>query len=138
MKTPVTAGPDGPPRAIVYHRDARTLELDYGDAGKATLDAELLRVFSPSAEVRGHSEAERVLQTGKKYVAIAEVTAVGNYAIRIAFDDGHDTGIYSWAFLRELHERREAYWRDYLAELEKANASRLPTIPIGQWTPPAR
>ena len=88
--------------------------------------------------MRGHSEEERVLQTGKKYVSIEEVTAIGNYAIRIAFDDGHDTGIYSWSFLKELYDRREAYWQSYLAELDKANASRLPTIPIGQWTPPAR
>ena len=127
-----------PPRAIVYHRAARALELDYGDADKALLNAEFLRVYSPSAEVRGHSEEERVLQTGKKYVSIEELTAIGNYAIRIAFDDGHDTGIYSWSFLKELYDRREAYWQSYLAELDKANASRLPTIPIGQWTPPAR
>ena len=126
------------PRAIVYHRDARTLELDYGGRDKALLTAELLRVYSPSAEVRGHSEEERVLQTGKKYVSIEEVTAIGNYAIRIAFDDGHDTGIYSWSFLKELYDRRKAYWQGYLAELDKANASRLPTIPIGQWAPPAR
>ena len=134
----MNAAPDKPPRAVVYHRESRTLELDYGDTDTAMLSAELLRVYSPSAEVRGHSEADRVLQTGKKHVAIEEVTAVGNYAIRIAFDDGHDTGIYSWAFLKDLYERREEYWRDYLAELAKANASRLPTIPIGQWTPPAR
>lgn len=134
----MNAAADMPPRAIVYHRDARALELDYGDADKALLNAELLRVYSPSAEVRGHSEEERVLQTGKKYVSIEELTAIGNYAIRIAFDDGHDTGIYSWSFLKELYDRREAYWQSYLAELDKANASRLPTIPIGQWTPPAR
>ncbi len=134
----MNAASDLSPRTIVYHRDARTLELDYGDADKALLTAELLRIYSPSAEVRGHSEEERVLQTGKKYVSIEEVTAIGNYAIRIAFDDGHDTGIYSWSFLKELYDRREAYWQSYLAELDKANASRLPTIPIGQWTPPAR
>ena len=146
----MNAPSETPPRAIVYHREDRTLELDYSDPesdpesgseggpDKALLTAELLRVFSPSAEVRGHSEDERVLQTGKKYVAIEEVTAVGNYAIRIVFDDGHDTGIYSWAFLKDLYERRDEYWQDYLADLAKANASRLPTIPIGQWTPPDR
>ncbi len=125
------------PLAVTYHRDSRTLELDYGDT-TAVLSAELLRVFSPSAEVRGHSEAERVLQTGKKHVGIKEMEAVGNYAIRIVFDDGHDTGIYSWDFLKELYDRRDAYWRDYLTELKQANASRLPTIPIGHWTPPPR
>lgn len=123
------------PRAITYHRDSRTLDLDYGDDGTAQLPAELLRVFSPSAEVRGHSDDERVLQTGKKYVEIKEIEAIGNYAIRIVFDDGHDTGIFSWDFLRELFERRDEYWQTYLGELEAANASRLPSIPIGQWTP---
>ena len=123
------------PLAVTYHRDSRTLELDYG--GKtATLSAELLRVFSPSAEVRGHSEDERVLQTGKKHVGIEQLEAVGNYAIRIVFDDGHDTGIYSWEFLKDLYDRRDEYWRDYLTQLKQANASRLPAIPIGHWSPP--
>lgn len=125
------------PLAVTYHRDSRTLELDYGDT-TAVLSAELLRVFSPSAEVRGHSEQERVLQTGKKHVGIKEMEAVGNYAIRIVFDDGHDTGIYSWDFLKELYDRRDDYWRDYLTELKQANASRLPAIPIGHWTPPPK
>ncbi len=125
------------PVAVTYHRDSRTLEIDYGDA-TAVLSAELLRVFSPSAEVRGHSEAERVLQTGKKHVGIEKLEAVGNYAIRIVFDDGHDTGIYSWNYLRELHDRRQEYWRDYLVQLKQANASRLPAIPIGHWTPPRK
>lgn len=125
------------PLAVTYHRDSRTLELDYGDT-TAVLSAELLRVFSPSAEVRGHSEQERVLQTGKKHVGIKQMEAVGNYAIRIVFDDGHDTGIYSWDFLKELYDRRDEYWRDYLTELKQANASRLPAIPIGHWTPPPK
>ena len=122
------------PIALTYHRDSRTLELDYGDT-TAVLSAELLRVFSPSAEVRGHSEQERVLQTGKRHVGIKQLEAVGNYAIRIVFDDGHDTGIYSWHFLKELYDRHDEYWRDYLTQLKQANASRLPTIPIGHWTP---
>ena len=125
------------PIAVTYHRDSRTLELDYSDTA-AVLSAELLRVFSPSAEVRGHSEQERVLQTGKRHVGIKEIAAVGNYAIRIVFDDGHDTGIYSWDFLKELYDRRDEYWRDYLTQLKQANASRLPTIPIGHWTPPRK
>lgn len=68
-------------------------------------------------------------------MGIDKVEPIGNYAIRIVFDDGHDTGIYSWAFLRELHERREERWQAYLEELKQANASRLPAIPVGQWTP---
>lgn len=125
------------PLAVTYHRDSRTLELDYGSE-TAILSAELLRVMSPSAEVRGHSEEERVLQTGKKHVGIEQLEAVGNYAIRIVFDDGHDTGIYSWEFLKELYERRDEYWRDYLTQLKQANASRLPAIPIGHWSPPRK
>lgn len=124
------------PRAITYHRESRTLELDYSDDTAAQLPAELLRVFSPSAEVRGHSDEERVLQTGKKYVEIQSLEAIGNYAIRIVFDDGHDTGIYSWGFLHDLVARQNEYWQDYLTELKVANASRLPNVPIGQWTPP--
>ena len=100
-----------------------------------TLPAELLRVYSPSAEVRGHSESERVLQTGKKHVGITAIEPVGNYAIRIVFDDGHDTGIYSWAFLADLAQNQESFWQRYLGELEEKNASRLPAIPVGSWTP---
>ena len=123
------------PTGITYHKKAKTLELAYPGGVTATLPAELLRVYSPSAEVRGHSESERVLQTGKKHVAIDSIEPVGNYAIRIVFDDGHDTGIYSWAFLRDLADNRESYWQRYVAELDEKNASRLPAIPVGQWTP---
>ena len=124
------------PRSITYHRESRILELDYSDDTAAKLPAELLRVFSPSAEVRGHSEEERVLQTGKKYIEIKSLESIGNYAIRIIFDDGHDTGIYSWSFLHDLVKRQDEYWQDYLTDLNVANASRLPTVPIGHWTPP--
>ena len=123
------------PTGITYHRTSKTLELTYPGRQGATLPAELLRVYSPSAEVRGHSDAERVLQTGKKHVGIDRIEAVGNYAIRIVFDDGHDTGIYSWGFLRDLADNEADYWRRYLDELEEKNASRLPTIPVGRWTP---
>ena len=123
------------PTGITYHKMAKTLELTYPGEVAATVPAELLRVYSPSAEVRGHSESERVLQTGKKHVGISAIEPVGNYAIRIVFDDGHDTGIYSWAFLRDLADNEQDYWRRYLAELNDKNASRLPAIPVGQWTP---
>ncbi len=73
--------------------------------------------------------------TGKKYVNIQQIDLVGNYAIRIAFDDGHDTGIYAWEYLRELGEQRDNYWQRYLEELKIANSSRLPNIPIGHWQP---
>lgn len=123
------------PASIRYHKKTRTLELQYSDGKSAVLSAELLRVFSPSAEVRGHSEDQRVLQTGKKQVEIRSVDPIGNYAIRIEFDDGHDTGIYSWGYLRELVDRREEFWAQYLRDLELANASRLPQIPLGHWSP---
>ena len=123
------------PAGITYHKTSKTLELTYAGQQSATLPAELLRVYSPSAEVRGHSDAERVLQTGKKHVGIDRIEAVGNYAIRIVFDDGHDTGIFSWGFLRDLADNESDYWQRYLDELEEKNASRLPAIPVGQWTP---
>lgn len=124
------------PEKITYHKQSRTLELKFSE-GDYEIPAELLRVYSPSAEVRGHSSSERRLQTGKKHIAIKGIEPVGNYAIRILFDDGHDTGLYAWAYLRDLAENAERYWHDYLAELKTANATRLPTIPVGQWTPKA-
>ena len=124
-----------PPTGIAYHKNAKTLELTYPEGESATIPAELLRVYSPSAEVRGHSDAEHVLQTGKKHVGIRQIEAVGNYAIRIVFDDGHDTGIYSWGFLLDLAHNQANHWRRYLDELREKNASRLPVIPVGQWTP---
>jgi len=123
-----------PPRQIHYHRKSKRLDVEFEDL-TCSLAAELLRVYSPSAEVRGHGDSERVLQTGKKHVGITSVEAVGNYAIRITFDDGHDSGIYAWDYLRDLHRNQAEYFEAYLAELKAANASRLPTIPIGHWTP---
>jgi DUF971 family protein len=124
------------PRKITYHRKSRVLEVAFADA-TLELPAELLRVYSPSAEVRGHSSGERRLQTGKKHVNIVRVEAVGNYAVRLIFDDGHDSGLYGWDFLHDLGTHLERYWQDYLAEMKAANASRLPTIPVGQWNPRA-
>lgn len=123
------------PTSITYRRGTKTLEVKFRDGVVAELSAEVLRVFSPSAEVRGHSEEQRVLQTGKRDVGINSLEAIGNYAIRINFDDGHDTGIYSWEYLRELHDQYDVNWEKYLTELKAANASRLPQIPIGHWSP---
>lgn len=125
------------PTKITYHAHSKTLQLDYAD-GSAQLPAELLRVYSPSAEVRGHSDASRVLQTGKKHVGVREIQPVGNYAIRIVFDDGHDSGIFSWPFLRDLADNQQRYWQRYMDDLKEQNASRLPTIPVGRWVPPAK
>ena len=123
-----------PPRQIHYHRKSKRLDVEFDDR-TCSLPAELLRVYSPSAEVRGHGDGERVLQTGKKHVGITAVEPVGNYAIRIVFDDGHDSGIYAWEYLRDLDRNQDQYFEAYVAELKTANASRLPTIPIGHWTP---
>ena len=117
-----------PPREIRLHKASRTLELTFPDGSRGTLSAELLRVMSPSAEVRGHSPDDKRLQTGKKYVNIENLEPVGNYAVRIRFDDGHDSGIYAWDFLKDLMLNQENYWQEYLQGLKAANASRLPRI----------
>ena len=122
------------PTHITYHKISHTLELQW-DQERYELPAELLRVYSPSAEVRGHSPDQRTLQTGKKNVGINLIEPVGNYAIRIGFDDGHGSGIYAWTYLHELGSQQERLWQEYLQELKQANASRLPNIPVSQWRP---
>ena len=117
---------DMPPQQIKLHKKSRLLELRYADGSHYQLSCEFLRVFSPSAEVRGHGRGQEVLQTGKLNVEIRDIIAVGNYAIQLVFDDGHDSGIYSWHYLRELGENHQTLWEGYLAELRAANASRDP------------
>lgn len=112
------------PDDIKLHRKSAILELKYNDGGIYSLPAEFLRVNSPSAEVRGHGQGQEVLQTGKKRVKIANIDAIGNYAIRLHFDDDHNTGIYSWEYLRELCLNQAALWDSYLMKLEKAGARR--------------
>jgi DUF971 family protein len=124
-----------PPSDIKAHHQSRELEIVYPEGRSYRLTYELLRVFSPSAEVRGHTATERKLQTGKKHIGINDIERVGNYAVRIVFDDGHDTGIYTWEMLADLGERQDYYWQQYLSELKIANASRLPAIPVGKWSP---
>ncbi|MBT5483522.1 MAG: DUF971 domain-containing protein [Gammaproteobacteria bacterium] len=112
------------PDDIKLHRKSAILELKYDDGGIYSLPAEFLRVNSPSAEVRGHGQGQEVLQTGKKHVKIDNIDAVGNYAIRLHFDDDHNTGIYSWEYLRELCLNQAALWDSYLMKLQKAGARR--------------
>ena len=114
------------PTEIKLHRKSARLELTYAGQKPVVLSAEFLRVHSPSAEVRGHGRGQEVLQTGKKYVAIKNIEAVGNYAIKLNFDDGHDSGIYSWEYLLELGEQEGSLWRDYLAKLQQAGQTREP------------
>jgi DUF971 family protein len=114
------------PTRIVVHQVSRVLELEYADGRAFRLPFEFLRVYSPSAEVRGHGPGQEVLQTGKAEVGIESVQAVGNYAIQPQFTDGHATGLYSWDYLLRLGENQSSMWDDYLARLEKAGASRFP------------
>ncbi|ORU92634.1 MAG: hypothetical protein A6F70_03210 [Cycloclasticus sp. symbiont of Bathymodiolus heckerae] len=102
----------------------KVLSLTF-DSDKVTeLSCEYLRVYSPSAEVRGHGPGQEVLQTGKESVNITAIEPVGNYAVRLVFSDGHDTGLYAWKFLIELAENKENNWQDYLARLEEAGHQR--------------
>ncbi len=114
------------PSGIELHAGSSVLEIRYEGGGDCRLEAEFLRVHSPSAEVRGHAAGREVLQTGKREVRLTGVEAVGNYAIKLIFDDGHDSGIYSWEYLHELCSRKDELWRGYLDRLRKAGASREP------------
>ena len=108
------------PEEIRLQKGARVLVLSYSENDAFALTAEYLRVHSPSAEVRGHAPGQEVLQVGKENVAIRGIEPVGHYAVRLVFDDGHDSGIYTWAYLRELCLKRDANWRAYLDQLTAA------------------
>jgi DUF971 family protein len=114
------------PSELRLHKDKKTLTVTF-DGGEAyDLPAEYLRVKSPSAEVQGHSEEERKTVPGKRDVMIIEVLPVGNYAVRLVFDDLHSTGIFGWDYLRDLGRNRARYWQDYLDELAAKNLTRDP------------
>jgi DUF971 family protein len=112
------------PTEIVLHQGSRVLEVTFSDGRAFRLPCEFLRVYSPSAEVRGHGPGQEVLQTGKENVNINAIEPVGAYGVRLVFTDGHDTGLYSWEYLRELGLNQERLWQDYLARLAKAGATR--------------
>ncbi|WP_018151133.1 gamma-butyrobetaine hydroxylase-like domain-containing protein [Leeia oryzae] len=114
------------PTEIRLHQQSRQLELTFSDGASFKLSCEYLRVFSPSAEVRGHSPEQAVLQIGKREVNITDILPVGQYAVKLVFDDGHDTGLYSWSYLYDLGKQYDIYWRDYLGRLAAAGASRDP------------
>src|ERR1700739_3659314 len=109
------------PTELRLHKDRKTLSVTFDGGESFELAAEYLRVRSPSAEVQGHSPSERRTVAGKQDVCILELHPVGNYAVRLVFDDLHSTGIFSWDYLSELGRRREEYWRSYLAELAEKN-----------------
>ena len=114
------------PLEIRLKSGEKVLEIDFDDGTSVALPAELLRVESPSAEVRGHGPGQAKTVAGRRHVGIMNVEAVGNYAIRIAFDDLHDSGIYSWNYLYELGRDKDALWRAYLERLEAQGLSRDP------------
>jgi len=112
------------PTEIVLHQKSRVLEIAFSDGKRFRLPCEFLRVYSPSAEVRGHGPGQEVLQVGKKDVEITELEPVGAYAVRPKFSDGHDTGIYSWDYLYTLGVNQDEMWRRYVERIDEAGASR--------------
>ncbi len=117
MSTPI-------PTELNLHRHSRVLEISFDDGSSFNLPCEYLRVFSPSAEVQGHGPGQEVLQVGKEDVAIEQITPVGNYAVCLHFDDGHNTGIYSWDTLYILGRDHDKNWQGYLARLKAAGHQR--------------
>ncbi|GIL40543.1 gamma-butyrobetaine hydroxylase-like domain-containing protein [Roseiterribacter gracilis] len=116
------------PSEIKFVRATQTLEIDFDDGTRASLPAEYLRVESPSAEVQGHGAGPKQLVTGKRDVTIDAVEPIGNYAVRLRFSDGHDTGLYSWSYLHLLGREQAARWADYLKRLDAAGARRDPAM----------
>ena len=126
----MAASKDSPlPTEIKLHQLSRMLEISFDDGKTFHLPCEFLRVYSPSAEVRGHGPGQETLQMGKKNVEIKAIEPVGNYAVQLAFSDGHNTGIYSWDLLYDYGVRQEEMWRHYLKRMEEAGASREPQKP---------
>ena len=117
------------PAGITLHQASGILSLSYDDGSKFDLPCEYLRVFTPSAEARGHGPGQEVLQVGKRGINIERIEPVGNYALRLVFSDGHDTGLYSWDLLHGLAVHHDEMWQSYLAKLEEAGASRDPLPP---------
>ena len=114
------------PTEIKLHQKSRLLEIAFSDGQRFDLPCEFLRVYSPSAEVRGHGPGQEVLQVGKKNVEITDVQPVGSYAVKLVFSDGHDSGLYSWDYLHDLGVNQEELWKQYLERLNEAGANREP------------
>lgn len=123
------AGSDKPtltptPTELTVHQGSKRLEMAYSDGARFFIAFELLRVYSPSAEVQGHGPGQEILQTGKRQVGVVGLEPVGNYAVQPRFDDGHDTGIFTWEYLYHLGLEQESLWAAYLAKLEQAGLDR--------------
>lgn len=118
------------PSALTVHSKSRLLEISFSDGAAFKIPFELMRVYSPSAEVQGHGPGQEVLQTGKREVAVVELESIGNYAVKPVFSDGHDSGIFSWDYLYELGANQANLWDDYTRRLEAAGMSRDSATPI--------
>ena len=117
------------PQSITVHSASRVLEIGFSDGAAFRIPFELMRVYSPSAEVQGHGPGQEVLQTGKREVTLTGLEPVGNYAVQPAFSDGHDTGIFSWDYLYFLGSRQDQLWADYTARLAAAGVTRDAPMP---------
>ena len=117
------------PQSITVHAKSRVLEVGFSDGAQFRIPFELMRVYSPSAEVAGHGPGQEVLQTGKREVTITALASIGNYAVQPQFSDGHESGIFSWDLLYELGQNQQALWDDYLGRLVAAGASRDAPLP---------
>ena len=117
------------PQALTVHSQSRVLEVIFSDGAEFRIPFELMRVYSPSAEVRGHGPGQEVLQTGKREIELIALEPVGNYAVQPAFSDGHDTGIFSWDYLYFLGSQQEQLWADYTARLSAAGVARDAPMP---------
>ncbi|WP_439106262.1 gamma-butyrobetaine hydroxylase-like domain-containing protein [Congregibacter sp.] len=123
------------PIHIRLRKQSRVLELEYANEQVYSLSWEYLRVYSPSAEVRGHHESQAVLQAGKQQVGVSELKPVGHYALQIVFDDGHDSGLYAWDYLYRLCTQKAELWQAYLDDLAEAGASREPDTQVLHFQP---
>ena len=117
------------PRALTVHSQSRVLEVSFSDGAEFRLPFELMRIYSPSAEVQGHGPGQEVLQTGKRDVELTALEPVGNYAVQPTFSDGHDTGIFSWDYLYFLGAQQEQLWADYERRLKEAGVNRDAAMP---------
>jgi len=118
------------PTEIKLHQRSRVLEIHFDDGLECNLTCEYLRVHSPSAEVKGHGPGQETLQVGKEDVGIDQIIPTGNYAVKIVFDDGHDSGIFTWSYLHELGTEYENYWQEYLDKLKAAGHARKGSVDI--------
>lgn len=116
------------PTEVTLHQLSKVLEIAFDDGVRYKLPFEFLRVHSPSAEVRGHGPGQEILQVGKRDVMLTAIEPSGSYAIQLVFDDGHDTGLYTWEYLRNLGMHQDALWQDYLRKIEATGASREPGL----------